>query len=143
MKTWLITGCSRGLGRALLERVLQAGDAALGTARDLSALDDLADAFPRTLATFALDVTDAAAGQEAVRSATEAFGRLDVLVNNAGYGHVAPFEQMEEADFRAQIETNLFGVVNLCRAALPVMRSQRGGHSSMCRRSAAEWAFRA
>ncbi len=127
-KVWLITGSARGLGRHIAEAVLAAGDRLVATARAPGRLADLAARYGEQIRTAALDVTDAAAAQGAVRLATEAFGRPDVLVNNAGFGHIAPFEQAPEDDFRAQIDTNFYGVVNLTRAALPVMRQQRAGH---------------
>jgi NAD(P)-dependent dehydrogenase (short-subunit alcohol dehydrogenase family) len=125
---WLITGSSRGLGRAIAEAVLAAGDHLVATARDPETLADLAARYPATLRTAPLDVTDPAAAQAAVALALDAFGRLDVLVNNAGYGHIAPFEQMDPEAFRAQMDTNFYGVVNLTRAALPAMRRQGSGH---------------
>lgn len=128
VKTWLVTGSARGLGRHIAEAVLAAGDNLVAAARDPSRLADLQKRYGERIRTAALDVTDAAAAEAAVRVAIEAFGRLDVLVNNAGFGHVAPFEQAPEDDFRAQIDTNFYGVVNLTRAALPVMRVQRSGH---------------
>jgi NAD(P)-dependent dehydrogenase (short-subunit alcohol dehydrogenase family) len=127
-KVWLITGAARGLGRSIAEAVLTAGDQLVATARDPNRLVDLENRYGDQLRTAALDVTDATAAQAAVRAAIDGFGRLDVLVNNAGFGHVAPFEQAPEEDFRAQIDTNFFGVVNLTRAALPIMRRQRRGH---------------
>jgi NAD(P)-dependent dehydrogenase (short-subunit alcohol dehydrogenase family) len=127
-RVWLLTGASRGLGRAIAETVLAAGDRLLAGARDPQTLADLANRYPETLRIATLDVTDAAAGEAAVRAALDAWGRLDVLVNNAGYGHLMPFEQMGAEDFRAQVETNFFGVVNLTRAVVPVMRQQRSGH---------------
>lgn len=127
-KVWLITGSGHGLGRSIAEAALAAGDKVVATARDTGRLTDLAVAHRETLRRFELDVTDAAAAQAAVDFAVETFGRLDVLVNNAGYGHTAPFEQATAADFRAQIDTNFYGVVNLTRAALPVMRQQRAGY---------------
>ncbi|NJP88921.1 SDR family NAD(P)-dependent oxidoreductase [Nonomuraea sp. FMUSA5-5] len=126
-KTWLITGASRGLGRRLAEAVLDAGDHVVATARDPKQLDDLVARHGDRVRAVALDVTDAAAAVRAVEAATGAFGSLDVVVNNAGYGNSAAIEEMPEDDFRAQIETNLFGVVNVTRAALPVLRSQRSG----------------
>ncbi|MGP3961926.1 oxidoreductase [Nonomuraea sp. 3N208] len=126
-KTWLITGASRGFGRNLTEAVLEAGDQAVATARSPKQLDDLVARYGYRIRAVALDVTDAAAAVRAVKEATDAFGRLDVVVNNAGYGNSAPIEEMAEDDFRAQIETNLFGVVNVTRAALPVLRAQRSG----------------
>lgn len=127
-KVWLITGSARGLGRTILDTILKSGDRVVATARNPERLSELAARHGEQMRTFPLDVTDARASQAAVDHAVQAFGRLDVLVNNAGYGYIAPFEQTSEADFRAQIETNLFGVVNLVRAALPLMRKQRGGH---------------
>ncbi|MET3712525.1 NAD(P)-dependent dehydrogenase (short-subunit alcohol dehydrogenase family) [Sphingomonas trueperi] len=124
---WLITGSTKGLGRAIVEHVLAQGDKVFATGRDLGALEALAQAYPETLKTFRLDVTDAAQAAAAVEAAIAAFGRLDVLVNNAGYAQIAPFEQTDPSAFRDQIETNLFGVVNLVRAALPAMRAQRAG----------------
>ncbi|MGI5206143.1 oxidoreductase [Spirillospora sp. CA-108201] len=126
-RTWLITGASRGFGRRLTEAVLEAGDQVVATARRPEQLDDLVARYGRRMRPVALDVTDAAAAARAVKEATTAFGGLDVVVNNAGYANSAPIEEMAEDDFRAQIETNLFGVVNVTRAALPVLRAQRSG----------------
>ncbi len=128
MKNWLVTGSSKGLGRAIVERALAAGENVFATARDERSLYDLASIHPGRLRVGRLDVTDAAQAQSCVAAAIDAFGRLDVLVNNAGYGLIAPFEQTTDLSFRDQIETNLFGVVNLTRAALPAMRKQRAGH---------------
>jgi NAD(P)-dependent dehydrogenase (short-subunit alcohol dehydrogenase family) len=127
-KVWLITGAGRGLGRSIAEAVLASGNQLVATARDLSRLADLMKRYDGQIRTAVLDVTDANAAGAAVQAAVDGFGRLDVLVNNAGFGHVAPFEQTSEDDFRAQIDTNFFGVVNLTRAALPIMRRQRSGH---------------
>jgi NAD(P)-dependent dehydrogenase (short-subunit alcohol dehydrogenase family) len=127
-KIWLITGSARGLGRSVVEAALAAGDRVVATARDPGRLEVLEAQHGDTLRSFALDVTDAAAAQAAVDFAVKTFGRLDVLVNNAGFGHIVPFEQTDDANFRAQIDTNFYGVVNLTRAALPVMRRQRSGH---------------
>ncbi|MES9605249.1 oxidoreductase [Actinomadura sp. NPDC000929] len=126
-RTWLITGASRGLGRHLTEAVLDAGDQVVATARRPQQLDDLAARHDQRIRAVALDVTDPAAAARAVEEATVAFGRLDVVVNNAGYANSAPIEEMAEDDFRAQIETDFFGVVNVTRAALPVLRAQRSG----------------
>ncbi|MFC5825953.1 oxidoreductase [Nonomuraea insulae] len=126
-RTWLITGASRGFGRHLTEAVLRTGDQVVATARRPEHLRDLAERHGEQLRAVALDVTDAAAATRAVRAAVDAFGGLDVVVNNAGYANSAPIEEMAEDDFRAQIETNLFGVVNVTRAALPVLRAQRSG----------------
>lgn len=127
-KVWLITGASRGLGRSILEAALQGGAKVLATARDATRFADLQAQYGANLATFALDVTHQQQAQDAVAEAVRHFGRLDVLVNNAGFGHIQPFEHIAADDFRAEIETNLFGVVNLTRAAIPVMRAQGGGY---------------
>ncbi|MGW3612809.1 oxidoreductase [Micromonospora sp. NPDC005163] len=127
-RVWLITGSSRGLGRSLAEAVLADGDRLVATARDPAQLGDLADRHGDQIRTVALDITDPAAARTAVHSAVDAFGSLDILVNNAGYADVAAIEDMPEDDFRAQIEANFYGVVNLTRAALPVMREQGRGH---------------
>lgn len=128
MRTWLITGSSRGLGRQLAEAALAAGDNVVATARKPEQLDDLVGEYGDKVAPFALDVTDAEAAKAAVRFAVDRFGGLDVVANNAGYASSAPIEHMSERDFRDQFEANFFGVVNVTRAALPVLRQQRGGH---------------
>ncbi len=127
-KVWLITGSARGLGRDILEAALAAGERVLATARDLTKFADLKATYGDNLQTFALDVTDAKAAQTAVNQAIKSFGHLDVLVNNAGYGHFVPFEQTKAEDFKAQMDTNFYGVVNLVRAALPQMRAQKSGY---------------
>ena len=126
-RIWLITGSARGLGRSITEAALAAGHTVVATARDPGRLAELQERYPDTLLTFTLDVTDARAARAAATFAVDWFGRIDVLVNNAGFGHAAAFEQTEEEDFRAQIDTNFYGVVNLTRAVLPVMRRQRSG----------------
>jgi NAD(P)-dependent dehydrogenase (short-subunit alcohol dehydrogenase family) len=126
-QVWLITGSSRGLGRSLAEAVLAAGHKLLATARNLKQLSDLVDRHGDNIRAVALDVTDERAAVRAVQAAVDTFGRLDVLVNNAGYGNLASIEDTASEDFRAQVETNLFGVVNLTRAAIPVMRNQGSG----------------
>ena len=125
--TWLITGSSRGLGRALAEAVLAAGNRLVATARNPDSLHDLTARFPETVRAVALDVTDPVAAQLAVETAVKAFGGLDVLVNNAGYGDVNSVEDTSLDAFRAQIETNLFGTIILTKAAIPVMRAQHSG----------------
>jgi len=125
-KVWLVTGCSRGLGRALAEAVLAAGHRLVATARDPRDLAYLAPS--DRLRTVALDVTDAAAARAAVAVATSELGRLDVLVNNAGYAKANSVEDLSEQEFRRQLEINFFGVYQVTRAALPVMRAQRAGH---------------
>src|SRR3954469_13158655 len=127
-KIWLITGSSRGLGRALTEAVLAAGDRVVATARKPEQLDDLVGKYGEQIRAVALDVTDTVAARAAVQTAIDAFGGLDVVANNAGYANSASIEETPDEDFRAQIETNLFGVVNVTKAALPVFREQKSGH---------------
>jgi NAD(P)-dependent dehydrogenase (short-subunit alcohol dehydrogenase family) len=127
-KVWLVTGSASGLGREIAEAVLAAGDRLVATARNPEQVDDLVGRYGDQVRAVALDVTDEKAAQAAVQVALAAFGRLDVLVNNAGFAHIAPFEQLDADDFRSQVDTNLFGVINVTRAVLPVMRQQRAGH---------------
>ena len=127
-QVWFITGSSRGLGRALAEAVLESGARLVATARKPEQLRDLQERYPEQMRALSLDVTDPAAARQAIATAVDAFGRIDVLVNNAGYGNMGSIEDTPEDDFRAQIETNLFGVVNVTRAALPQLRKQRAGH---------------
>ena len=127
-KTWLITGSSRGLGRELAQAAAGDGDNVVATARRPRSLDDLVARYGGRIRPIALDVTDPAAAREAVQAAVAEFGSLDVLVNNAGYATSASIEDLPEEEFRAQLDTNLFGVVNVTRAALPVLRAQRSGH---------------
>jgi NAD(P)-dependent dehydrogenase (short-subunit alcohol dehydrogenase family) len=127
-KVWLITGSSRGLGRALADAVLAAGHKLVATARDPAHLADLVERHGDQVRTLALDVTDPHAAGNAIAAAVDAFGRLDVLVNNAGYGNIGSIEDTRLEDIRAQIETNLFGVINVTKAAIPVLRKQGSGH---------------
>jgi NAD(P)-dependent dehydrogenase (short-subunit alcohol dehydrogenase family) len=127
-QVWLVTGSSRGLGRALAEAVLAAGHKLVATARNPAQLADLSDVYSDRVRTVPLDVADEQAARNAISVATETFGQLDVLVNNAGYGNVGPIEDTSLADFRAQIETNLFGVINVAKAAIPHMRERGSGH---------------
>jgi NAD(P)-dependent dehydrogenase (short-subunit alcohol dehydrogenase family) len=127
-KTWLITGSANGLGRTIAETILDNGDRLVATARRTDLLADLQERYGDQIAVATLDVTNAAAAQAAVKVAVDTFGGLDVLVNNAGFASIAPFEQMREDDFKAQIDTNFYGVVNLTRAAIPTMRKQRSGY---------------
>jgi NAD(P)-dependent dehydrogenase (short-subunit alcohol dehydrogenase family) len=127
-KTWLITGSSRGFGRSLAEAVLRAGDNLVATARDTTTVTDLVDQHPGRVLPVTLDVTNPDQAREAVASAVERFGRLDVVVNNAGYANINSIENIDEADLRAQVETNLWGVINVTRAALPVLHQQHAGH---------------
>lgn len=125
---WLVTGSSRGFGRQIAEAALDRGDLVVATARRASALDDLVERYgPEQVLAAGLDVTDAQAARDVVRRAVDRFGRLDVVVDNAGYANSGSVEEMPEDDFRAQVETNFFGVVNVTRAALPVLRAQRSG----------------
>src|SRR5260370_3142338 len=127
-KVWLITGSSRGLGRAFTEAALEAGHQVIATARNPQQLIDIVSKYGRRVRAVALDVTNQAQAQRAVDAALETFGGLDVLVNNAGYGNVCPVEDTSLADFRAQIETNLFGVIIMTKAVLPYFRERRAGH---------------
>lgn len=128
-QVWLVTGSASGLGRDIVQAALAAGHRVIASARNPRQLADLVERHgEQQVRAVALDVTDAQAAQDAVTAAIDAFGRLDVVVNNAGYGHVSAFEQTDADDFRAQIDTNFYGVVNVTRAALPVLRAQRSGH---------------
>jgi len=127
-KVFLVTGSSRGLGRAIAEAALQAGHRLVATARTPQQLDDLAARYGDQVRVVALEVTDAADAANAVQTAVAEFGRLDVVVNNAGYADLASVEDVTLDAFRAQIETNLLGVVNVTKAALPILREQGSGH---------------
>ncbi|GII57799.1 short-chain dehydrogenase/reductase [Planotetraspora thailandica] len=127
MSTWLITGCSTGLGRALAEAVLARGDNAVVTARDVSSVQDLAAVHPETALALTLDVTERAQVEKAVRRTEERFGSIDVLVNNAGYGYRAAVEEGDDADVQRLFATNFFGAVALIKAVLPGMRARRSG----------------
>src|SRR5262245_13197992 len=126
-KVWFVTGSASGLGRHIADAVLASDDRLVATARDPRRLADLVEKHGERVRTAALDVVDEAAAAAAVNAAVEAFGRLDVVVNNAGYGDVAPFEQLSSDRFKAVIDTNFYGVVNVTRAALPIMRKQKSG----------------
>jgi NAD(P)-dependent dehydrogenase (short-subunit alcohol dehydrogenase family) len=127
-KVFLVTGSSRGLGRSVAEAVLAAGHQLVATARNPRQLDDLVEQYGDQVRAVALDVADADAAQAAVQTAVDAFGRLDVVVNNAGYADLASVEDITLDAFRAQLDTNLFGVVNVTKATLPIMREQGSGH---------------
>src|SRR5437868_15370172 len=127
-KVWLITGASRGLGRAFANAVLEAGDRVVATARNPEQLVELEDRHSENVCTVALDVTSEVQARAAFEAAIASFGNLDVLVNNAGYGDVCPVEDTPLADFRAQIETNLFGVIIMTKAVLPYFRERKAGH---------------
>jgi NAD(P)-dependent dehydrogenase (short-subunit alcohol dehydrogenase family) len=126
-QVWFVTGSSRGFGRALVRAALQAGDLAAATARDPGQLADLAVEYGDSIHPIALDVTDPAAVATAIAEARDRFGRLDVIVNNAGYANVSPIETTSDTDFRAQFETNFWGVYHVSKAAIPVLREQGGG----------------
>ncbi|MDR3462880.1 MAG: SDR family NAD(P)-dependent oxidoreductase [Beijerinckiaceae bacterium] len=127
-KVWFITGSSRGFGRVWAEAALERGDKVVATARNPAVLQPLVDTYGRSVLPLALDVTDRAAAFEAVAKGREAFGRLDVVLNNAGYGQLGAVEELGEAEVRAQIETNLFGALWVTQAALPILRAQKSGH---------------
>jgi NAD(P)-dependent dehydrogenase (short-subunit alcohol dehydrogenase family) len=127
-KVWLITGSGNGLGRDIAEAALNAGDSLIAGARRLEELHSLVDQYGERLTPVRLDVREEAAAKAAVQAAVDRYGRLDVLVNNAGYGYFAPFEQMTAEQFRDVVDTCLFGVVYTTHAALPVMRKQRSGY---------------
>ena len=125
--TWLITGASYGLGRAIAEQVLEHGDRAVLAARSLPALEELAARYPDTALPVALDVTDGPQRRAAVAAALERFGAIDVLVNNAAVDFIGAIEEQDEADYRMTFEVNLFGAIELMRSVLPGMRARRSG----------------
>jgi NAD(P)-dependent dehydrogenase (short-subunit alcohol dehydrogenase family) len=127
-KVWLITGSGNGLGRDIAEAALAAGDNVIAGARRTEELAPLVAQYGERVKPVTLDVREEAAAKAAVQVAVDRFGRLDVLVNNAGYGQFAPFEQMSAEDFQAVVDTCFYGVVYTTRAAIPVMRKQKSGH---------------
>ncbi|MDT4924331.1 MAG: hypothetical protein QOG01_2044 [Pseudonocardiales bacterium] len=127
-KTWFITGASRGFGREWTIAALDRGDSVAATARDASTLADLVEKFGDRILALRLDVTDREAAFAAVAQAHDHFGHLDIVVNNAGYGHFGMVEELSEQDARDQIETNLFGALWVTQAALPFLREQGSGH---------------
>lgn len=127
-KVWFITGASRGFGRSWTIAALERGDRVAGTARDITTLADISDRFGDAFLPLKLDVTDRDGDFSAVQQAHEYFERLDVVVNNAGYGHFGFIEELSEADVRNQMETNFFGALWISQAAIPIMRSQGSGH---------------
>ena len=127
-KVWLITGSGNGLGRDIAEAALAAGDSVVAGARRTEELEPLMAQYGERVKPVTLEVREEAAAKAAVQLAVDTFGRLDVLVNNAGYGKFAPFEQMSAEDFEAVVDTCLYGVVYTTRAAVPVMRKQKSGH---------------
>ena len=127
-KVWLITGASRGFGRVWAEAALERGDSVAATARDTGTLEELVARYGERVLALELDVTDKAAIDRSVAAAHERFGRLDVVVNNAGYGQFGAIEEVTEEEARRQIETNLFGPLWVTKAAIPILREQRSGH---------------
>jgi NAD(P)-dependent dehydrogenase (short-subunit alcohol dehydrogenase family) len=127
-KIWMITGSGNGLGRDIAEAALAAGDSVVAGARRTEELAPLVAHYGQRVKPVRLEVRDETAAKAAVQLAVDTFGRLDVLVNNAGYGQFAPFEQMQAADFQAVVDTCFYGVVYTTRAAIPVMRKQKSGH---------------
>jgi len=127
-KVWLITGSGNGLGRNIAEAALRAGDSVVAGARRIEELEPLVAQYGERIKPVTLEVRDEAAAKAAVQAAVDTFGRLDVLVNNAGYGQFAPFEQMSAEDFKAVVDTCFYGVVYTTRAAIPVMRKQKSGY---------------
>ncbi len=127
-RAWLVTGCSSGLGRALATAVLSRGERVIATARHLADLGSLAARFPKTCRALALDVTDGAQVKSVVAHAAEAFGRLDIVVNNAGCAAVGAFEEIDDERMTWNFDTNFFGALRVIRAALPILRAQGRGH---------------
>src|ERR1700739_275918 len=124
-QVWLVTGSYRGLGRAIIEAGLAAGNKVLATARDIKSLADLSDRYGDQVKLFAMDVTDEAAAANAVMAAVDVLGSLDVVINNAGYGNLSSVEDTPLSEFRAQIETNLFGTIIVTKAALRYFSRQK------------------
>jgi NAD(P)-dependent dehydrogenase (short-subunit alcohol dehydrogenase family) len=127
-KVWFITGTSRGFGREWASATLKRGDKVAATARNTASLDDLVEKYSDAVLPIQLDVTDREADFAAVKQAHDHFGRLDIVVNNAGYGQFGFVEELSEQDARDQIETNVFGALWVTQAALPYLREQRSGH---------------
>ena len=127
-QVWLVTGSSRGLGRAVAIAALEDGHSVTAAARKVKGVADLRKKYGECVLPFALDVTNESQANDAIQRTINRFGRLDVLVNNAGYGNVAPIEDTSLEEFRAQIETNLFGVIIMTKAALPYFRERRSRH---------------
>jgi NAD(P)-dependent dehydrogenase (short-subunit alcohol dehydrogenase family) len=127
-KVWIVTGSSRGLGRAIVEGLLERGELVVATARNTSDLEGLTTQFGEQVRAAALDVTRAEDAERVVHETVQTFGRLDVVVNNAGYGVMGAFEEQTPEQFAGQIDVNFWGTVNVCRAALPILRQQRSGH---------------
>lgn len=127
-RSWFVTGSSRGLGRDIVIAALEAGDSVAATARKVSDLEDLVETYGDRILPLSLDVTDASGAASALAETVERFGRLDVVVNNAGYANTASVEDIDLDDFRKQVETNFFGTVYVSKAAVPILRRQGSGH---------------
>jgi NADP-dependent 3-hydroxy acid dehydrogenase YdfG len=127
-KTIFITGASRGFGKIWTEAFLKRGDNVVATVRNTGSLDELAKKYPSTLLVLKLDITNKEASFEAVKTAKEHFGSIDVLMNNAGYGHMGAIEELTEEEIRAQFETNVMGLLWVTQAIIPIMREQKSGH---------------
>ena len=127
-KVWFITGASKGFGREWTEAALERGDFVAATARNTQDLDALVSKYGDSILPLKLDVTDRGADFSAVKQAADHFGKLDIVINNAGFGHFGVIEELTEAEIRAQLETNLFGALWVTQAALPIMRAQHSGH---------------
>src|SRR5580704_4710315 len=127
-KVWFITGTSKGFGRIWAEAALARGDRVAATARDVKTLRPLVERYGERVAAITLDVTDKAAVRAAVNESHKRFGRLDVVINNAGYGLFGAIEEVSETEAREQLETNLFGALWVTQAVLPILRAQRSGH---------------
>lgn len=127
-KIWFITGASKGFGRVWTEAALKRGDKVAATARNLDDLAELVSQYGENVLPIKLDVTDRTAGMAAIQQTNDHFGRLDVVINNAGYGHFGAIEEISEEEARSQLETNLFGALWITQAAIPIMRAQGSGH---------------
>jgi NADP-dependent 3-hydroxy acid dehydrogenase YdfG len=127
-RVWFITGCSSGFGRLLAEEVLKTGDKVVATARNIATIADLEKQYPKTARALSLDVTHREQIATAVEQALEHFGHIDVLVNNAGYGLVGAVEEPSDEEIKRQIDTNVYGVIDVTRALLPHLRARRSGH---------------
>jgi NAD(P)-dependent dehydrogenase (short-subunit alcohol dehydrogenase family) len=127
-KIWFITGCSRGFGRIWAEAALQRGDKVAATARNTDSLKELTDKYGPAVFPLELDVTDREACFATIKSAQSHFGRLDIVINNAGYGQFGAIEELSEKEARDQLETNVFGALWVTQAAIPIMRAQKSGH---------------
>jgi NAD(P)-dependent dehydrogenase (short-subunit alcohol dehydrogenase family) len=127
-RVWFLTGSSRGLGLSIARAVLEHGDTLVATARNPGVLDDLKQQYGQSFLPLALDVRDPARIRAAVAETMASFGRIDVVVNNAGYGNIATIEEASDEEFRDQIDTDLWGVIHVTRAVLPILRRQRSGH---------------